>query len=42
MFYWKTNRPLTAEESKNIFIEWHDKLNEDLLNKIVIFYSFTP
>lgn len=31
MFYWQTNRPLTAEETRKIFIERHEKL----LNQIV-------
>lgn len=35
MFYWQTNRPLTAEETRKIFIERHEKLDEKLLNQIV-------
>lgn len=35
MFYWQTNRPLTAEETKKIFIERHENLDEKTLNKIV-------
>jgi len=35
MFYWQTNRPLTAEETKKIFIERHEKLDEETLKRIV-------
>ena len=35
MFYWQTNRPLTAEETKKIFIERHEKLDKKTLEQIV-------
>lgn len=35
MFYWQTNRPLTAEETKKIFIERHEKIDEETLKRIV-------
>lgn len=35
MFYWQTNRPLSAEETKKIFIDRHENLSEDLIEKII-------
>lgn len=35
MFYWQTNRPLTAEEIKKIFIERHDNIDDRMLKQIV-------
>lgn len=35
MFYWQTNRLLSAEETKKIFIDRHENLNEDLIEKII-------
>lgn len=35
MFYWQTNRPLTAEETKKVFIDRHEKLDEVILKQMV-------
>ena len=35
MFYWQTNRPLTAEDTKRIFLERHETLSENLIKKII-------
>ena len=35
MFYWQTNRLLTAEETKRIFLERYEALSEDLIGKII-------
>jgi len=35
MFYWQTNRPLTAEETKRIFLERHERLDKETLKQIV-------
>lgn len=35
MFYWQTNRPLTAVETKDIFISRHHKISSSTIRKII-------
>lgn len=35
MFYWQTNRPLTAQQTKTIFIDRHESIDNGILMKII-------
>ena len=35
MFYWQTNRPLTAQETKRVFMDRHDNIDVLILKKMV-------
>lgn len=35
MFYWQTNRPLSASDTKTIFLDRHENIDSDILQQIV-------